>query len=431
MGRAVSLRCLTVALLLFVFAAASASAAPPQVVATGLDDPRGIWAEEGDHGDRLLVAETLSGDITEIFVKKGDSVVRPFATGVFPSDVIGYGWNTAFATAGVPPEVGGGPFAGLVRVPRNGESDRIADIASHQETDPDPVDQEDNPTETNPFGLAKVRSGILVVDSAGNDLLEIEKDGDIETVARFPTRQLPFPEGIPDGPPPGTLIDSEAVPTAVAIGPDGAWYVSELRGFPFTKGASRIWRIEPGTEDATCDPDAKRGPCRVYADGFTSAIDIAWAGRTLIVLEIAKEGLLALETAPPEGPIPPGALWVVEKGKKTELAAGELIAPGGVAVADEDLYVTTGTAAFEPDRGAVVRIKDALDDDDDHPGGGGHGGGGHHGDDDDDDRGDGHHGDRGDHKGDRGDRHHKKYKHHRSGKRAEHKSKKRYKRHDD
>ena len=31
---------------------------------------------------------------------------------------------------------------------------------------------------------------------------------------------------------------------AMAKGPDGAYYVSELIGFPFTKGASRIWRID-------------------------------------------------------------------------------------------------------------------------------------------------------------------------------------------
>ena len=420
MGKAALARRLPVALLLFLLmAAAPASAAPPQVVASGLDDPRGIWADDGKHGDRLLVAETLSGDITEILTRKGsDAVVRPFATGVFGSDVVGHGFNTAFATAGVPPEQGGGPFAGLVRVPRDGESVPIADIAAYQVEDPDPVDQEDNPTETNPFGLAQVRHGFLVADSAGNDLLKIRKDGSIETVARFPTRSLPYPEGDPDpnSPPAGTPIDAEAVPTSVAVGPDGAWYVAELRGFPFTPGASRIWRIEPGTEDVMCDPDAKRGPCRLYADGFTSVIDIAWSGRTLLVLEIAKDGLLALETAGEGSPPPPGALWAVEKGKKTEIAAGELIAPGGVAVADDDVYVTTGTL-FGPDAGAVVKIRDVLDDDGGHHGGGNQGGG-HHGDDDDDD--DDHH---------HGDKQHKKHKKHKGGKHGKHKNKKHHRHH--
>jgi hypothetical protein len=422
MAKALPWRRSLVALLLFLFVAvAPASAAPPQVVATGLSDPRGIDADDGDHGDRLLVAETATGKITEILTRKGsDPVVRPFGDAPGISDVVGYGFNTAFATVGGAPEQGGAPFAGLARVPRGGESDLFADVLAYQKTDPDPFDQEDVPDETNPFGIAKIRGGFLVVDSANNDLLEIEKDGDIETVARFPTRTLASPGG-PDLPPEGTPIDAEAVPTSVAVGPDGAWYVGELRGFPFTKGASRIWRIEPGAEDVTCDPDAKRGKCRLFADGFTSVIDIAWAGKTLLVLEIAKDGLLGLESAGEGSPPPPGALWAVEKGKKTEIAAGELIAPGGVAPADDDLYVTTGTV-FGPGGGSVVKIKDALDADDDH----GHGGGdGHHGD-DDHHHGDGHHrgGDR-----DHGHRHHKRGKHHKHG--QHHKHKKHHKHHRD
>ena len=298
-----------------------------------------------------------------------------------------------------PRPAAGDPFGGLVKVRRGGESSVVANITAYQEGDPDPVDQEEAPTESNPFGVALVRHGVLVTDAAGNDLLKIKKNGSIETVARFPTRTLPFPEGLPEGPPAGTPIESEAVPTAVAVGPDGAWYVSELRGFPFTKGASRIWRIEPGAEDAECDPDAKRGPCRVFADGFTSVIDLAWADDTLLVLELVKEGLLAAEagTAPPIG-----ALWAVEDGSKTEIAAGSLLAPGGVAVADEErIYLTTGTL-LGPGAGEVVRIKAALDEDHD-----------------DGDRGDGkgHHSEDDDH----GDRQHKKHKKHKSKKHKKHK----------
>jgi hypothetical protein len=274
------------------------------------------------------------------------------------------------------------------------------------------VDQEGAPTESNPFGIALVRHGILVADAASNDLLKIKKDGSIETVARFPTRTQVVPEGLPEGPPAGPF-DAESVPTAVAVGPDGAWYVSELSGFPFNKGASRIWRIEPGTEDAECDPDAKRGPCRLFADGFTSVIDLAWAGDTLLVLELVKEGLLEAEagTAPPIG-----ALWAAEDDSKTEIAEGSLLAPGGVAVADEErIYVTTGSL-LGPGAGEVVRIKAALDED--------------HGDDDDRGDGKGHHSEDDDH----GDRHHKKHKKHRSdnGKKKhdkKHKSKK-HKKHD-
>jgi hypothetical protein len=140
----------------------------------------------------------------------------------------------------------------------------------------------------------------------------------------------------------------------VAIGPDGAWYVSELKGFPFIKGTSRIWRIEPGTENATCDPlHPSTGPCTSYATGFTSVIDLAFGpDGTMYVLEIVKEGLLGAEIF---GEPPIGALWAV-KGGKTELAPGTLLAPGGVAVGfNGSLSVTTGTV-FGPGGGGVVRI---------------------------------------------------------------------------
>jgi hypothetical protein len=373
MDRAAFARRVMVALLLtLLVAAAPASGASSVVVASGLNDPRGIDADDGRDGDRLLVAQSGSGEITEILAAKARPVVQPFATlpaNPSPNDVVQHGSGSAFVTlSGGPPEGGGDPIGQLVRVPRGGDALLLADIAAYQVGDPDPVDQEGNPAESNPFGLALVRGGLLVVDAANNDLLKVEKDGSIETVARFPTRTASFPPGIPDGPPPGTPIEAESVPTAVAVGPDGAWYVSELRGFPFEKGTSRIWRIQPGTEEADCEPDAKRGPCRVFADGFTSVIDIAWADDTLLVLEIVKEGLLAAEagTAPPIG-----ALWAAENGSKTELVPGSLIAPGGVAVEDEDrIYVTTGTL-LGAGAGEVVRIADALDaggDDDDEDG---------------------------------------------------------------
>ncbi len=425
MDRAVVARRLTVTLILtFLVAVAPAWAAPFDVVTTGLNDPRGIGVADGDHGDRLLVAQSGSGEITEIVARKRtDAVVRPFATlpaSPSPNDVVPHGFRSAFVSvSGGPPEGGGDPFGQIVRVPRGGESSLVADIAAYQVGDPDPVDQEGNPAESNPFGIALLRHGLLVADAAGNDLLRIGKDGSIETVARFPTRTATVPAGIPDGPPPGTQIEAEAVPTAVAVGPDGAWYVSELRGFPFEKGASRIWRIEPGTEDADCRPNAKRGPCRVFADGFTSVIDLTFADDTLLVLEIVKDGLLAAEsgTAPPIG-----ALWAVDDDSKREIAAGSLLAPGGVAVADEKrIYVTTGTV-FGPGAGEVVRIEDALDDGD-HPGDGGghHGDNGHHGEDDDDDHGDRRHGKGKKHKGGSHRSHSNKHKsgnHRRHGRKA-------------
>ena len=351
-----------VAALVVVLATAVAPAAarpdPDGVVVEGLSDPRGI---SGAGGRALLVAEG-NGKITRIVPRRrGSASVSTFAefpfdpeAGPFPVEVAYQGPNHVWVTLAGDPAAGG---SRVVRLDRKGRVKVSIDIAAYQVTDPDPDDQEDFPEQSNPFGLAVLRGGgVLVADSAGNDVLKIDQKRRITTVARFKTEDLPWPDGLPfPGPPPGTPVPAESVPTSVAIGPDGAWYVSELKGFPFTKGASRIWRIEPGATNATCDPaNPNVGPCRSYATGFTSVIDLAF-GRdgTMYVLEIVKEGLLGAEIF---GAPPIGALWAVEGGSKTELAPGTLLAPGGVAVGNNGtLSVTTGTF-FGPGGGAVVRI---------------------------------------------------------------------------
>ncbi len=349
------------ALVVVVLAAAAPAAARPDpdgVVVEGLTDPRGI-SRAG--GRTLLVAEG-NGRITRIHPgRKGTASVRTFAefpfdpdAGPFPVDVAYQGPRHVWATLAGDPAAGG---SRVVRLDRKGKVTLSFDIAAYQETDPDLDDQDDFPEESNPFGLAILTGGgVLLADSANNDLLRITNKRKIKTVARFLREDVPWPDGLPfPGPPPGTPTPAESVPTAVAIGPDGAWYVSELKGFPFIKGTSRIWRIEPGTENATCDPlHPDTGPCTTYATGFTSVIDLAF-GRdgTMYVLEIAKESLLAVEIF---GEPPIGALWAVDGGTKTELAPGTLLAPGGVAVGyNGTLSVTTGTV-FGPGGGAVVRI---------------------------------------------------------------------------
>ena len=55
------------------------------------------------------------------------------------------------------------------------------------------------------------------------------------------------------GLPPGTQIPTDAVPTSVVRGRDGAYYISQLTGFPFEKGDANIWRVVPGqATDGVC-----------------------------------------------------------------------------------------------------------------------------------------------------------------------------------
>ena len=243
----------------------------------------------------------------------------------------------------------------------------FANIAEYQAGDPDPYDLENLPGDSNPFGLAALWDGsVLVADAAGNDLLRVSKSGDIETVARLKPREVETPEGLPGA---GTTTPAEAVATSVTVGSDGAWYVGELRGYPATPGTSEIWRIRPGTTDAVCDPVHPRGACQRYADGLTSIVDLGAGKKGIYAVTLSKMSWLAIESPTPVPGADIGGLFLVQKGKHhghgsyrhgngggdakiTELVPGQLRLPGGVDVAEKPYVVGP---VFGP--GALVKIR--------------------------------------------------------------------------
>jgi sugar lactone lactonase YvrE len=328
------------------------AAAADGTVASGLVNPRGITTGPGG---RLLVVESASGAIDEL--RKGGA--RTIATVPGAVDAATNGLGNTYAVIGgpepdAPPPAGSNP-ASLVRIAPNGNVKRVADIGAYQVTHPDEDDlaQPPNPSESNPNGLALLPGGnVLVADAAANDLLRVDVHGQITTVAHFKPEFVAW--GLPFGPPIGTIVPAEAVPTAVAVGPDGAYYVSELTGFPFAKGAARIWRIEPGSVEAVCDPVVPSGGCSSVATGFSSVIDLTFApDGTMYVLELAKEGLAGALVLGTEFP-PTGALWAVKNGVRT-LVSDSLTAPGGVTVDPSGtIFVTTLT--FGPPGGSVINL---------------------------------------------------------------------------
>jgi len=350
-------------------------AAPRPVVP--LDGPRGVDAL-GD--GRTLVTET-GGDFS-LVVERKRKPARVVPLGNLPTDfppAIAKGRHGVVylltGASGPPPEQRAASLRGaaapappttLFKWKRGWAAPRpVVDIGAYQKTDPDPWDQENLPTDSNPFGLAALDDGtVLVADAAGNDLLRVwPRTGKIRTVARLMPRTVPVPAGLPDVPPEaggplppaGTPFPSEAVATSVAVGEDGFWYVGELRGFPATPGTSQVWRIKPGSKNATCDPaHPRRGHCKRYADGFTSVTDLAAGPRGIYVLELSKKSWFAFEMGLP-GAQEGGLFLVRPRGaahRVRELAAGRLTTPGGVDVSD---HVYVAGPLFGP--GALLRLR--------------------------------------------------------------------------
>ena len=340
------------ALLMASLLSGSAGAADAVVVASGLNNPRGI--DIGANG-RVYVAEAGTGRILRL-TGGGTAVVAgglPSAV-VMEGDVSGpvnvaaTGNGNVFALMGTGPREEDARFATVRRV--TGVKREVADLHHYQEQDPDPFDTEGLPAESNPYGIDAIGGGrLLVTDAAGNDLLLVKPNGRVTTVARFPlhevsTAGLPIP-GLPPA------LPAEVVPTTVAVGPDGYWYVGELTGFPFTVDQSRIWRIAPWARGATCDADTSDG-CSLYAEGFTAITGMAFGpDGSLYVVEMAANGLFGVFS----GGDMTGALIRLHGGQRHELAVGELTVPADVAVARDGTVYVTNRSLF-PD-GEVIAIR--------------------------------------------------------------------------
>ncbi|MEV8371226.1 ScyD/ScyE family protein [Kribbella sp. NPDC056861] len=325
-------------------------------VVSGLNGPRGV----ATHGAKVVYS-LGDGSVYEAWAYGTNKGIKKLGTlpGGFAPAIDTDRWGTTYALTGAGGEPGqplppGG--ATLFKLRPGKAPVAIADIGKYQLKDPDPFNLEGPATESNPFGVAALRDGtILVADAAGNDLLRVWPNGRIKTVARLKPRVVKAPPEFG-----GQLAPAEAVATSVTVGSDGYYYVGELRGFPGTAGTSQVWRIKPGSVGAVCDPvKPAKGNCQRYADGYTSIVDLAGGPRgTIAVVEFAKATWLAAED--PTAPPPIGSLFLQYPGKhhkagvKKELAKGKLVLPSGAAINQYgDVFVSS--PLFGP--GAVYRIK--------------------------------------------------------------------------
>lgn len=333
------------------------------VVASGLDNPRGLAFDRygnlyvaeagtggtsscmaGPEGDEVCFGNT--GAITKVShghqyrVRSGlpSGAAADGSAAIGPSDVtvkdgrlvftIGLGADPAVRST-LPSKFRN--LGWLMKAVGKHDVSRIADIAGYEaKANPD-----GGVPDSNPNSVLSTSSGYVVADAGGNDLVRVSgKRHKVSTVAVFPSQMVDAPPEL--GLPPGTQIPMEAVPTSVVRGPDGAYYVGQLTGFPFVPGKANVWRVVPGHSP------------KIVARGFTNIIDIGFDRHgTLYVLEIAKNGLLSGDQT--------GALIKVGKHgeRKTVMSTG-LTAPGGLVLKDGAAYVSNCSVC--PDAGQVLRI---------------------------------------------------------------------------
>ena len=271
----------------------------PVVVMTRLDSPRGLaFGPEGAlyvveagstqiNGPCVAIARGTNcysgtGAITRLWKGTQERIAsslpsfyNPAARDIGgPQDIDFQGRGNGFATTGwgANPALraglgaNGSSFAAMIRVTPNGDWKIVADPGSHELL----TNPAGGPIDSNPYGVLAEAGVQYMTDAGGNSLLKVI-DGVVSTVAIFPSTP------IAPGSFPGPFVSSEAVPTEVTRGPDGALYVSTLSGVPFLPGAARIYRVVEGQAPT------------VYVAGLTQVTDHAWApDGTLYVLQYAS-----------------------------------------------------------------------------------------------------------------------------------------------
>jgi hypothetical protein len=318
------------------------------VVMSGLDNPRGlafgpegalyvVEAGRGGTGPCIMLRGRLrcygeTGALTRLWRGTQERIVTGLPSyadlageGVTgPHDVSFQGRGGAYMTIGFSGDpalrsgfgAGGALFGTLVHVTASEHWEVVADIAAFEsDTNPDA-----SVTDSNPFGVLAEPGARIVADAGANALFEVRPNGEITTLAVFPARPL---------------RSTDAVPTAVVIGPDRAYYVSELTGHPFSEGAARIYRVVPGEAPT------------VFLSGFKTVID----------LDFGPDGsLYVLQHATGVGFEGPGqVIRIAPDGARTVVVDG-LTAPTCLVVGpDGTIYVSN--RAISIGIGEVLKIE--------------------------------------------------------------------------
>jgi sugar lactone lactonase YvrE len=342
------------------------------VIAAGLNNPRGLaldgdgnlWvAEAGTGGPECLSTPGqphnptcfgTTGSLSEIKNGKLDRVFTGLASDAAPDGTEADGPNglairdhyiyTVIARSnfsipqGLSPSLTVDLMAQTGRLLRGAREDRGDDGSLLTLADPGDYDfawsdlPANKPTnrqfpDSNPYGLLVTKHNTFVVDAGTNTLDSIDHAGHVTVLAEFPSPPL-----------------SDAVPTCVAEGADGALYIGELTGNGNGAGAADVFRYT-----------TQQG-LQVWQTGFSAITGCGFGSDgSFYVVEFDTTGF------PPHGAPAGDVVRVAINGTRTVLGAGQLFAPNGFAADNHGtIYVDNwsimpGSSTGGP-TGEVVRL---------------------------------------------------------------------------
>lgn len=322
-------------------------------VASGLSGPRQLSEYRGD---RAVVAESDSGEVSSVDLESGE--VHTLLSGLYTPNGVDYDHGTLYVVTGeasappgeeAPPVPEGAAASSLIIARPDGTILKTIDLLAEelrQNPDGQPQFGPDNvPYDalSNPFGVLAQGRRVLVADAGANTVWSVDpRSGDVEPFFVPPTVDLP---GCENAQP--TVVGCDPVPTGLAEGPDGTIYVSTLGAeFP---GAGRVYVLDCWGHEID------------RIEGLTSptGIEVGRHGTVYVsnVIENAPEG----DEPPPDfDPTTVGEITrIATDGSRTE---SQVVMPTGLLLEDGQLYASAWSIAGfvappdSPPQGEVVRV---------------------------------------------------------------------------